>query len=620
GEYAGLLELEFEGKFALKAIGLLNTILPGGQPGFSLIIIITAEFPPIQLGFGFALLGVGGLIGLNRSVMVERLRSGVRDGTLNSILFPEDVVANANRILSDLRQTFPPTPGQFVFGPMARISWGTPPLISLDLGFIIELPNPVRILILGILRMILPDEKADILRLQVNFLGVIDFEAGMLSFDASIFESRLLAFPLSGDMAVRLKWLGEANFLLTVGGFHPLYQPPPLGLPQIRRLTLQLLAEDNPRLTLETYFALTSNTVQFGARLELNAAAGSFSVYGFLSFDVLFQFSPFYLIASIGAMLALRAGSSTLASISLAFTLEGPTPWHAHGKATLRICWFLEISVRFDETWGESRDTRLDDIAVLPLLQSALADPGNWQAALPTDKNLLVTLKQIDPSAGLVVSPAGVLTISQKVVPLDIDIQRFGSQQPADAHRFSIQQVTVGPVGDTAPLGTATATEDFAPAQFFERSPTEKLTGKSFERYDAGVRIQASEELQAHYAVRRVVEYDLFYKDEQRALAPWLDLFPIEVRAFEAWSVGGAVAQSALSHAKQAKPADAPGNVSIQQEKFAVVFTRDLTPVQDTAFHKSEAGAKAHLDQLLRNRPGLDGEIQVIPAFEVNRL
>ena len=73
--------------------------------------MITAEFPPIQLGFGFSLLGVGGLLGLNRSVMVERLRSGVRDGTLDSVLFPEDVVANAGRILSDLQQVFPPTPG-----------------------------------------------------------------------------------------------------------------------------------------------------------------------------------------------------------------------------------------------------------------------------------------------------------------------------------------------------------------------------------------------------------------------------------------------------------------------------------------------------------------------------
>jgi hypothetical protein len=618
--YEGMLELEYEDRISLKAIGLLTTRMPGGKPGFSLLILITAEFPPIQLGFGFALLGVGGLLGLNRSVMVERLRSGVRDGTLNSVLFPQDVVANADRILSDLSQVFPTTPGQFVFSPMARIAWGTPKLISIDLGLIIELPNPVRILILGNLRMVLPDEKLSILQLQVNFLGVIDFEAGMLSFDATIFESRLLSFPLSGDMAVRVKWRGEGNILLTVGGFHPLYQPPPLNLPQVRRITLQLLAQDNPRLTLETYFALTSNTIQFGARLELYAGAGSFNIYGFLSFDVLFQFNPFYFIADIGAMLALRHGSSTIASISLSFTLEGPTPWHAHGKATLRICWFLTVTVRFDKTWGEQRNTRLDDIAVLPLLQAALADRGNWQANLPSDKNLLVTVKQIDPAAGLVISPAGVLTISQKVVPLNIDVQKFGTRKPADASRFAIQEVAVGPAGASALLRTVAAKEDFAPAQFFERSDTENLIGKSFEKYEGGVQVEASKEMESDYAARRVVEYELFYKDEQRDLTPRTDPFQVHVLTFEAWALGGAVASSPISHNVRGKPADAPGEVFVRQENYAVVFTRDMTPVPAGGFHPSEAEAKDQFTRLLRQQPSLDGEIQVVPAFEVNRL
>ena len=90
-----------------------------------------------------------------------------------------------------------------------------------------------------------------------------------------------------------------------------------MNLPTLRRLTLSLVSGDNPRLTLETYFAVTSNTAQFGARLELYAAAWKFNAYGFLSFDVLFQFNPFYFIAEVTAMLALRVGSSSIASINL---------------------------------------------------------------------------------------------------------------------------------------------------------------------------------------------------------------------------------------------------------------------------------------------------------------
>ena len=43
-------------------------------------------------------------------------------------MFPHDVVANAPRIISDLRRFFPPEPGTFLIGPMAKLGWGTPTL------------------------------------------------------------------------------------------------------------------------------------------------------------------------------------------------------------------------------------------------------------------------------------------------------------------------------------------------------------------------------------------------------------------------------------------------------------------------------------------------------------
>ena len=571
--YAGALELTFQDKIALKAIGLLTTRLPDGSPGFSLLIIISAEFTPIQLGLGFTLNGVGGLLGLNRTARIERLRTGVKDGTLSSILFPQNVVANADRIISDIEQVFPAMPDRFIFGPMARIGWGTPPLVIIDLGLMIEVPDPIRLIILGVVRAQLPTEGMKLLQLQVNFLGVIDFEAEQLAFDASLYDSKLLTYPLAGDMAVRLSWGADKNGLLTVGGFHPDYQPPPMALPDLRRLSLQLLSGNNPRLLLETYFAVTSNTVQFGARLELYAAAGQFNVYGFLSFDVLFQFNPFHLTASVSAMLALRIGSSTIAGITLSLTLDGPTPWHAHGTASFKLCWFITIKVRFDKTFGEERDTRLDDVAVLPLLQAALADKGNWTAELPLGRHRLVSLTQLATSGDQIVAdPVGVLTISQKVVPLKIDVQRFGQQRLVDGPRFAIEQVQIGAIGDMETLEAADLEEFFAPAQFFERSDTEKLSGKSFERYDAGVRLSGMDVLDTDYAAARVVEYELFYRDSQRQQQlphPRPEPLVLDVAAFHAWASAGAVASSPLSSAGRKKSALAPQAVAVLQEQFA---------------------------------------------------
>src|SRR5215475_2466986 len=155
-EYAGVLELSIVEIVTVKAIGLITTRMPDGSKGFSLLLIITAEFGTgIQLGFGFTLLGVGGLLGLNRTMLLEPLASGIRTGAINSVMFPPDPVANAARIISDLRTYFPPYEGKFLIGPMVKIGWGTPTLISIAFGLIIEIPGNVAIV--GVLRINLPD-------------------------------------------------------------------------------------------------------------------------------------------------------------------------------------------------------------------------------------------------------------------------------------------------------------------------------------------------------------------------------------------------------------------------------------------------------------------------------
>lgn len=621
--YTGFLELEFQDRIALKAIGLLETRLPSGADGFALLIIITAEFTPIQLGFGFTLNGVGGLLALNRRVDIERLRTGIRDQTLGSILFPQNIVENAARIISDLRQVFPVEEGRFVFGPMAKIGWGSPPIITLELGLLIEVPHPVRLAILGVLKSILPREEAPVLRLQVNFLGEIDFEKRQLLFDASLYDSKLLGYPLTGDMAIRLYWGEDPNFLLTVGGFHPAYQPPPLRLPDIRRLTLSLTDGDNPRLRLETYFAVTSNTVQFGAKAEVYASAWKFNVYGFIAFDVLFQFSPFRFIAEVSAMLALRVGSSPFASVKLAFTLEGPTPWSVKGTASFKICWFFTLKIRFSKTWGEQQHIARGDAEVMPLLLAAFNDPNNWVAEPPARSHLLVSMRENIPAAGaepaVVAQPYGMLTVSQKVVPLNLTIETFGNLRPADGNHFKVTGVQLGE--ETTIADPEPAKEYFAPAQFFEKSDAEKLAARSFERYDSGIRLRENGRLKTAYAAARNVRYELSYIDSQRPQRlspPQRDLFHPDASAFLAWARQGAASKSDLSHARNRRPALAPGSVGLAEEGFAVVFNNDLQVVAGGADGRfTEAEAMARLRELQATDPALRGRLQVVPSFEL---
>jgi hypothetical protein len=405
-----------------------------------------------------------------------------------------------------------------------------------------------------------------------------------------------------------------------VGGFHPAYEPPPINLPNLRRLTLQLLKGNNPRLTLETYFAVTSNTVQFGAKLELYAAKGRFNVYGFLSFDVLFQFNPFYFIADVSAMLALRSGSSNIASIKVDLTLEGTTPWKARGTAKLKLFWFLTVKIRFNKTFGEERDTTLPAVEVIPLLEAALSASGNWQPQIPVRSHLLVSLKQIEAAADTIIAhPFGILEVSQKVVPLNIPIDKFGNQTPGDGNEFRIKEVKVGSEVQENPPATE---EFFAPGQFFEKTDSEKLSGKSFKKYDSGIRIVGSEKLDSDYYAKRDVEYELFYIDSQRdrRLLSVLDLIAPEVVVFNSHAVKGAIAESDLSFAKNAKSVLAPDEVAVSQESFAVVNTGNLTLFDDDSMAKSEEAALYKMEKLVKDNPALEETIQVVPLFEVNAL
>jgi hypothetical protein len=606
GEYFGALELSFEGIITLKAIGIINTKKPDGSTGFALLILISAEFTPIQLGFGFTLNGVGGLLGLNRTTDIDALKLGVRTGAVSSILFPEDIIANINRIVSDLNAIFPLADGHFLIGPMAKLGWGTPTLISLELGIIIDIPVP-RLVILGVLRCILPTEEAAILRLQVNFAGGIDFDQGLIWFDASLFDSNVLLYPLTGDMALRIGWKNPL-FVLSVGGFHPAFKEIPPDLTGMRRLMLALLSGDNPRLNAQIYFAVTSNTVQSGAKVELYAEACGFNVYGYLGYDLLVQFSPFHFIADIAAGLALRSGTDEIAGIHVHCTLSGPTPWHADGDASITIL-FFDVSVGFSVTWGEQGPSQPQEIEdVLALVKAAIDDKRNWKFDIPPNANQGVSLRKDDLAEDdIAVHPFGILSVSQKVVPLGLDINKFGNKRPGAETRFEMTYGG-GAVDDV--------TEEFAIANFLQMSDSEKVARKSFEKMKSGLRLTPDDATNHGFEILKDVNYELSYVHRKR---PTLraGLRQLFLGLYTTLLPGNSIAKNAFSVSKKAATCG-PAKVEVPGEKFLVVNVSDLAPLAPGMVAGSEAEAHDMAASAIKANPALRGTIQVVSAFEVN--
>ena len=87
GRYSGAVELSIY-DISVKAFGLIETKVPGVS--FSFVIVISAEFTPIQLGFGFTLNGVGGLVGINRTINSNELREAGAGGAVGEPAVPEE--------------------------------------------------------------------------------------------------------------------------------------------------------------------------------------------------------------------------------------------------------------------------------------------------------------------------------------------------------------------------------------------------------------------------------------------------------------------------------------------------------------------------------------------------
>ncbi|MGV9267633.1 DUF6603 domain-containing protein [Kitasatospora sp. NPDC003701] len=510
GEYAGALELDFAGLVELKAIGLISTRMPDGSDGFSLLIVITTDFGAtgIQLGYGFTLLAVGGIIGLNRGMNLQALAEGVRSGSVESVMFPQDVIANAPRILSDLRRFFPPEQGRFLIGPMAKIGWGTPTLVSVSLGVIVEIP-PGNIAVLGVLKCILPTKELPLLALQVNFVGALEVDKSRLWFFAELFDSHVLMMTIDGGMGLLVAWGDDPDFVLTVGGFHPSFKPPPLPFPVPKRLSVDILNRPGQLIRVSGYFAVTSNTVQFGAAVELRLGFGGFGVEGHLSFDAMFRFSPFAFTIAISAGVTLKAFGVGVFGIDLHFELEGPSPWRAHGRGSISLL-FFEISADFDITWGEEHNTTLPPVAVLPLLVGEFGKTEGWQTRLPSGGgNALVTLRQLPDSDQLVLHPLGTLFVRQRAVPLGVRLDRIGAQRPSDGKRFA-----VAPASDSGLVRVSDTGDKFAMAQFQDMDDAAKLSRPAYENQDAGLELTAAAgTLLSPRVVRRSARYELHIID-----------------------------------------------------------------------------------------------------------
>lgn len=490
-EFIGALSLDILEKIELRALAVLNLKMPDGSKGFSFVGILSVYFKPgIPIGMGFSLTAVGGALGLNRNISEQAMQQGVRSGEVGTVFFVEDLDKNKDVILNNIGTYFPMQQQQFFFGILARISYAE--FLDVDLGLLITAPQPVALIIVGGIHIVLPDKKAPLIELHAYFVGYINFTDGYLTFDASLVNSQIVGIDIYGDIALRIGWGKKKGFLFSAGGFHPLYKPEEgLNIGDMKRMGMKL-DYSLLKLTMESYFAITSNTVQFGARVDIFIGWSSAKITGYFYFDALFQFKPFWFIIEIGTGVKVVVLGITLMSVDLAFMLSGPAKWNAAGKAKFKILG-IGTSVKFNKTWGKDQvQTHISYISLYDILSEEYHKVENWKVISSGQQDDDVEILDLEEhKQEIIIQPFDNIHYEQSKIPFNTLIQRFGEGvSPGDFSKIEIKKITIGKDLVIKEDEYTSTQYEFAPSLFFNLSEEEKLSSPSYEGMESGLIIE----------------------------------------------------------------------------------------------------------------------------------
>ncbi|MDQ3483844.1 MAG: hypothetical protein M3445_00260, partial [Actinomycetota bacterium] len=461
GEYAGALELKIF-LFSIKAIALVTTKRPDGSEGWSLLLFVFGQFR-VHVAFGIFWTGLGGMIGLHHRADLDALTAGMKTGALDDVLFPDNPVADAPRIINRYKQLFPIEPDSLLLGPMLEMSFSQPPIVYVRLGLIFEVRNALggdqpaeltKVILLGQLLVQLPPKELGvpaIVKLLVDVVGFYDNDDKFLMIRARLRDSFIgiegvVKLDLSGELLLAMRFGDDPSFVLSAGGFHPSFQDLPRGVPA----TLDRLAVSFGigvvKLRYETYFAITSNSVQSGSKIEVKADISIASIKGHLSFDAILYLSPrFRFVVDIDFQVSVEVFGEELAGITVHASLEGPGEWRIKGYFKFKLL-FLKKEIPFDESWGSAPQVERPTTSAADLLRKEISDPGRLLPGAPVGGSSLVTLAA-PPKGATLAHPLALVTIAQKAVPFDVAIDRIGTKRLDEGTpTFTITDVLVGRV------------------------------------------------------------------------------------------------------------------------------------------------------------------------------
>ena len=296
-EYDGMLSVTIT-DIGLTVVGAYSRP-SDAQGGYtSLFMFVSLALPLGGPPFAF-IIGLGGGFGYNRALIVPTDLNQIDSFVLVSAIDDDSLANDPLGALMQISQSIPPARGAFWIAAGVRLT--TFALINSVVVVSIALDRGLDIEILGVSRMALPTEDTALVSVELALRASFNSAEQMLSVQAQLTDNSYLFSrdcQLTGGFALVI-WYGEAQFVITLGGYNPVFVKPPQ-FPDVPRLGFNWSVGSIVVIKGGCYFALTNSCVMAGGALSATASIGPVSAWFDAYLDFLIAWDPFAYQFDIG--------------------------------------------------------------------------------------------------------------------------------------------------------------------------------------------------------------------------------------------------------------------------------------------------------------------------------
>jgi hypothetical protein len=400
-EYDGMLTASIAELGGITVVG--SYARPSdAQGGYtSLFVFVALDIPLGGPPFLF-ILGLGGGVGINRELIVPDI-TGVETFVLVEAIDDNSLANDPMTALMQMGQLMPPRRGAYWIA--AGLHFSTFALVTTTAVVYVSLDRGVEIGVLGLSRMALPTPDVALVNIELALKARYSTAEQLLSIQAQLTDNSWLFYKdcqLTGGFAFFM-WFAKAQFVLTLGGYHPAFQVPD-GFPTVPRLGFHWQVSDVIVIKGESYFALTTSCVMAGGRLEAVFDAGFVRAWFDAHADFLIAWDPFAYNVDIGISVGVALqiticfiGCVTIGisvSVGADLSIAGP-PFHGTVTVDLDVC---SVTIPFGGTPAGPPPLSWEDFSSKYIISG---DPaGTAVDAAPTDGLIPVDPPGAAPAPG----------------------------------------------------------------------------------------------------------------------------------------------------------------------------------------------------------------------------